>query len=255
MKKKMRSLLALALALCLFAAFGSNCLAAESADKRLPLTASARNFFEARGIAVSNQAVLKIVEIEDGLDGAESRHILCLSQTNGNICTNSYFAFYEKSEDEKEIFRFLDPADESYTGTMGQYTDKFDIMIHFSIRWEFYPHYDGVNVRPIDLSWSYEEKDEEVNVSHISVTYATSGTLLTNPDLTVINNDYTWRIVKQVFYPSENTSYSSYNPLSSSRLIDMGGLIGGMGGMGVFFDFTVDGKDWEDNVPIFGGVG
>mgnify|MGYP004669170927 FL=1 len=94
MKKKMRSLLALALALCLFAAFGSNCLAAESADKRLPLTASARNFFEARGIAVSNQAVLKIVEIEDGLDGAESRHILCLSQTNGNICTNSYFAFY-----------------------------------------------------------------------------------------------------------------------------------------------------------------
>ncbi len=117
--KKMRSLLAPTLALSLSAAFGSNCLAAESADKRLPLTASARNFFEARGIAVSNQAVLKIVEIKNGLDDTETRHILCLSQNNGNICTNSYFAFYEESESKKGIFRFLDPADESYTGTMG----------------------------------------------------------------------------------------------------------------------------------------
>lgn len=201
---------------------------------------------------MSKDTKVKFVEVGSTSTSEKTGYALCVTQANNGVCTNDYLVAYNKNIDDsgRTVYEVVSPADGGYSGSLGLYS-SYDIVIHYSVSWSFYPSSTGgVYVRPTGLTWSYEKKDNSVNVTYVWVKYVTSGALCTYPGFSFIEEGYKHNMIKSVSNPSVNTNYSASNALPPARCIDLSGMAGGMA---ITSTFTVDGYTVEDEGAIILG--
>ncbi len=210
----------------LFIAFGSNCLAAEFSGNSLPITTSMKNFFEARGITVSDHATLRITQIKNSSNAApdKSEFALCLTQYNNGIQRTDYYLFYGQNKNGEVILlnplSVLNDLEFSYDYPPSSWEDRY--VIHATAE---YTNYNNGFVRPLSLSWNYELFDMDTDISYIGVGYLCDGILCSYPDYEEIDMYYTHTIAHSQYLPVPNRTYSapSSSMLISIRAIDISG--------------------------------
>lgn len=237
MKRRMNSLFTCILAICFLFALAANCAAVDKTKISVPVSAAAKNFFEARGVMVSESARMKLVEVT--AESGESGYALCLTQINNGLLTSEYFASMKKVQDNSDgSTRMAIEKTFSYDFPFASWDDRF--VIHATATWFVY---DNGYKRPVQVEWDYEKYDTSINVSHILVGYYCSGGLYSYPAFDYLNTNITHTIEKSVNNPSIGTTYRNYNPLSPTRAIDS--LAGYPNGQYLGFKTIVNGVESE----------
>lgn len=247
--KKIHSIFSLLFALCFAFALSTNCAAVDQTEMSFPVSAAARDFFEARGVCVAENARMKLVEVATGGHGKPG-YALCLTQFKNGIYTNEYILLVE--EDENHELKLTNGIFSLLQTSSSQNVDfpplSWDgrYMIHATASWTTYPN---AYVRPLSLTWYYEIYESGTDVSYISVNFECEGSLYTYPEYTFIQSDYVHSIIKNASNPVVNREYYAYNALLSNRAMDctQGGP---MVGMFVTFNAVVDGHEEFYTVPV-----
>lgn len=251
MKKNLFSVLALLLVFGFLFSINAEAFLKNGEIESSSISESQRVFFEDRGIVISENAKVGLAPINTSAED-KIAYALYISQTDGNKNRTDYFVAYDEEIDDygQKTYTSVSPASGEYSGSMGVYS-SYSIIIHYTVEWDFYPSSSGTYVRPLQLTWSYEKKNNSVNVTKIKCKYVTAGAKCYSSNFAFIQDGFRHNIEKTAFNPAEYTDYYSYNPLSSSYVIDLSGM---SGGMAVFADFTIDGSSISDSVMIIGAV-